>query len=147
VGEVDPGHRALGRAAQVGLGQVVGGDSGQQVGGVDQEALIQPDLPGDGAGSLLGQPDEDVSGRRVGPALEEAGQQEVTLVPPDQLVIVVGDLTAGEQLLGLELDQDGGHQQELGELVEVDLVPLLGEDAHERIDHRQQRDVQHIDLM
>ena len=94
MGQVDPGHRALGRPAEVGLGQVVGGDPGQQVGGVDHEVVVEPDLAGHGAGRLLGQGDEDVGRRGVGPALEQAGQQQVALLPADQLLVVVDGLAA-----------------------------------------------------
>ena len=114
---------------------------------MDGEVVRQPDLPRDGAGGLLGHGHEDVGGGGVGPALEQAGQQEVPLLPSDQLVVVVGALAARQQLLGLELDQNGGHQQELGELVEVDLVPLLGQDPDEPVDDGQQRDVEHVDLV
>ena len=147
MGEVDPGDGPLGRAPQVGLGQVLGRDAGQQVGGVDGEVVGQPDLAGHGPGGLLGHGHEDVGGGGVGPALEQAGQQEVPLLPPDQLVVVVGALAARQQLLGLELDQNGRHQQELRQLVEVDLVPLLGQDPHEPVDDGQQRDVEHVDLV
>ena len=89
VGEVDPGHRALGRAPQVGLGQVLRGDPGQQVGGVHDEAVVEPDLAGDRARGLLGQGHEDVGRRGVGPALEQPGQQQVALLPPDEVLVVV----------------------------------------------------------
>ena len=81
VGQVDPGHRALGRPPEVGLGQVVGGDPGQEVGGVDHEVVVEPDLARHGARGLLGQGDEDVGRGGVGPALEQAGQQQVPLLP------------------------------------------------------------------
>ncbi len=47
VREVHPRHGALGRPAQVGLGQVGWRDAGQQVGGVHDEVVIEPDLAGD----------------------------------------------------------------------------------------------------
>ena len=147
VGEVDPGDRALGRSAQVGLGQFLRRHPGQEVGGVDGEVVRQPDLPGDGAGGLLGHGHEDVGRGGVGPALEQAGQQQVPLLPPDQLVVVVRALAPRQQLLGLELDQNGGHQQELRQLVEVDLVPLLGQDPDEPVDDGQERNVEHVDLV
>ena len=74
MGEVDPGCRSLGRAPQVGLGQVVRRDARQQIRGVDHEIVVQAHLPGQRAGGLLGHGHEDVGGRGVGPALEQAGQ-------------------------------------------------------------------------
>ena len=94
VGEVDPGHRALGRPAQVGLGQVLRGDPGQQVGGVHHEVVVESHLAGDRTRRLLGQGHEDVGRRGVGPALEQPGQQQVALLPPDEILVVVGRLAA-----------------------------------------------------
>ena len=90
VGQVDPGHRALGRSPEVGLGQVVGRDPGQQVRGVDDEVVVEPDLPRNGARRLLGQGDEDVGRRGVGPALEQAGQEQVPLLPADEILVLLG---------------------------------------------------------
>ena len=46
VGEVDPGHRTLGRAPEVGLRQILGGDAGQQVRCVDHEVVVEAHLAG-----------------------------------------------------------------------------------------------------
>ena len=94
VGQVDPGHRALGRPPQVGLGQVVGGDPGQQVGGVHHEVVVEAHLAGIERDGLLGQGDEDVGRRGVGPALEQAGQEQVALLPADEVLVLVGGLAA-----------------------------------------------------
>ena len=91
---------------------------------MDDEVVVESHLARNGAGRLLGQGDEDVGRGGVGAALEQARQQQVPLLPAHQVVVLIGGLQARQQLLGLELNQDGGHEQELGELVEVDLVAL-----------------------
>ncbi len=106
-----------------------------------------PASRGTRARGLFGQGHEDVGRGRIGPALEQAGQQQVALLPPGQLLVVLDVLGPGQQALGLELDEDGGHQQELGELVEVDQLPLVGEDAHEAVDHGHERHVEHVQLV
>ena len=111
------------------------------------EVVVEPHLARDGAGRLLSHGDEHVRRRRVGPALEQPGQEQVPLLPADQVLVVVGGLAARQQLLGLELNQDGRHEEKLRELVEVDLVALLREHAHEAVDHRQQGYVEDVDLM
>ena len=111
------------------------------------EVVVEADLAGHRARGLLGEGHEDVGRGGIGPALEQAGQEQVALLPPDEVLVVVVDLAAREQPLRLELDQDGGDEQELGELVEVDPVALLAQDAHEGVDHRQQGDVEHVDLV
>ena len=111
------------------------------------EVVVEPDLAGHRPRRLLGQGHEDVGRGGVGAALEQAGQQEVTLLPPHEVLLVLGCLAPGQQLLGLELDEDGRDEQELRELVEVDHVPLLGQDAHEAVDHGQQGDVEDIHLV
>ena len=121
---------------------------GQQVGGVDDEVVVEADLAGDRARRLLGQGDEDVGRRGVGPALEQPGQQQVALLPADEVLVVLDGLGPGQQPLRLELDEDGRHEQELRELVEVDLLALLAQSTlHEGVDHRQERDVEDVDLV
>ena len=96
---------------------------------MDHEVVVEADLAGHRARGLLGQGHEDVGRGGIGPALEQAGQQQVALLPAGQLLVVLDALGPGQQPLGLELDEDGGHQQELGELVESIMVPLVGQDA------------------
>ena len=114
---------------------------------MDDEVVVEPHLARDGARRLFGQGDEDVGRGGVRPALEQPGQQEVALLPPDQVLLVVRPLAAGQQPLRLQLDQDGRHEQEFGQLVEVDALALLGEDVDEGVDHGQERDVEDIDLV
>ena len=53
-------------------------------------------------------------------ALEQAGEQQVALLPQRQLVVEVDVGAAGQQAAGLQLDERGGDQQELGGHVEVE---------------------------
>ena len=53
-----------------------------------------PTSRGNGAGRLLGHGDEDVGRRGVGPALEQAGQEQVPLLPAHEILVLVGGLAA-----------------------------------------------------
>ncbi len=55
-------------------------------------------------------------------ALEQPGQEEVALLEAQQLLVELEVLDAGEQAAGLELDQRGGDEEELGGDVEVERV-------------------------
>ena len=61
---------------------------------MDDEVVVEPDLAGHRARRLLGQGDEDVGRGGVGPALEQPGQQEVALLPADQVLLVVRRLAS-----------------------------------------------------
>ena len=112
-----------------------------------REVGRQPHLARDGAGGLLGHGDEDIRRRRVRTALEQSGQEEVPLLPSHQILVVLVRLPAGQQLLGFELNKDGRHEEKFRELVEVDLLALPREHAHESVDHGQERDVEDVDLV
>jgi len=45
------------------------------------------------------------------------------------------------------LDQNGREQQELGQLIDVERLALLGQHRHEGVDHRQEGDVEDVDLV
>ncbi len=147
VGQVDPGHRALGRTPEVGLGQVIGRDPGQEVRRVHHEVVVQPHLARDGTGRLFGHGHEDVGRGGIGPALEQPGQQEVSLLPAHEILVLVAGLGPWQQPLRLELDENRRHEEELGQLVEVDLLALLREHTHEAVDHGQEGDVEDVDLV
>ena len=121
--EVDDRGRALGRGPHEGRGHLVGGDPLQQVGGVDDQVGVESGGAGHRAGGLLDEQGEPVGGGRVGLALEQPGQQEVPLLPADELLVGLDVAAAGQQAPGLELDEDGGHHQELGQDLQVDLGP------------------------
>ena len=79
-------------------------------------------------------------------ALEQAGEQEVALLPQRQLVVEVDVGAAGQQTAGLELDERGGDEQELGGDVEVELLHALdlGEVG---VDDPGQADLVDVDLL
>ena len=58
-------------------------------------------------------------------ALDQAGEQQVALGPQRQLVVEVEVVVAGQQPPGLQLDQRGGDEQELGGDVEAQLLHRL----------------------
>ena len=90
---------------------------------------------------------EDVGRSGIGPALEQSGQQQIPLLPSHEILVLVGGLGPGQQSLRLELDEDGRHEEELRELVEVDLLALRRQHAHEAVDDGQERDVEDVDLV
>ena len=128
------------------VAQLVGGDAGQQVGRQVGERLLQPGPPGDRALGQRGEPGQLGGGVLERLALEQAGQEQVALLPDGQLLVELDVLAAGQQAPGLELDQGGGDQDELGGDVEVEgpVHPLeLGDEA---VDDRRQRDLVDVDL-
>ena len=63
-------------------------------------------------------------------ALEQAGEQQVALLPEGQLLVEVDVVAAGQQAAGLQLDQRGGDEQELGGDVEVEArLPMRSSSA------------------
>ena len=144
--QIDDGHRPLGGGPQEGGGHVVGGHPLEQVGGVDHEVQVQPGGAGDRPGGLLHQHGEPVGGGGVGLALEEPGQQQVALLPADQLLVGIDLVAPGQQAAGLELDEHRGDDQELGQRLQVDRLPG-GHLGHEGVDHRGQGDVEDLHLV
>ena len=66
---------------------------------MDHEVVVEPHLAGHRPGRLLGQGHEDVGGGGVGAALEQPGQQQVSLLPSHQVLVVVDGVATGQQLL------------------------------------------------
>ena len=79
-------------------------------------------------------------------ALEQAGQQQVALLPQRELVVEVDVVVAGQQAAGLELDQGRGDQQELGGDVEVEVLQPV-ELGQVGVDDRGERDLVEVDLL
>ena len=71
-------------------------------------------------------------------ALEQAGQQQVALLPQGQLVVEVEVVVAGQQAPGLQLDEGGGDEQELGGHLEVERRSHALELAEVGVDDRRQ---------
>src|SRR5581483_7564567 len=130
--------------------ELVGADRLQRVDVDRGQRLLGPHPAGSAA---VGGPDE--GGQDPGrllerAALEQPGQAEVAVLGGGPLL---GDLVVvlDEQVPGLELDQGGGQQQELGRRVEVE---GLGAGLHrrpgfgqERLDQRGQAQAEHVELL
>jgi hypothetical protein len=97
----------------------------EQVGHQRREALIRADLTGEAAVGIVGQAAEDRGDVLECLALEQPGEQQVALFPQRQLLVEVDVGPAGQQAPGLELDERGRDQQELGRDVEVEVVQPL----------------------
>src|SRR5690606_28335055 len=54
-------------------------------------------------------------------ALEQAGEQQVALLPQGQLLVEVDVVAPRQEAPGLELDQGRGDQQELGRDLEIEV--------------------------
>ena len=83
-------------------------------------------------------------------ALEQAGEQQVALLPERELLVEVDVVSTGQQSPRLQLDERRGDEQELGRDVEVE--PLgLGRDAVELgevgVDDRAERHLVEVDLL
>ncbi len=118
----------------------------QQIGSEIDEAVLDTRharvRPAGGIGTLA------KHARRVleGLALDQAGEQEVTLLEEGQLVVEVESVVDGEQPAGLQLDERGRDQQELGRDLEVAALHSL-ELAQVRVDDVRKRDVVQVDFL
>ena len=144
--EVDTGRRLGREGPHQGLGQVDGCDPGQDVGRHIDEPVFEAGHAGMGATGDTGHAVE--LGRRVLErlALEQTGEQRVPLGVQQQLLVEVGVVPAREQALGLELDQGGGDEEELGGEVEVEALHALELDQV-AVDDAAQRDLVDVDLL
>ena len=147
VGEVDLRHRPraswpAGRRRRTSSRR----DALQQVRRQGDEALLGPDPAGERARGLVGQAAQHAGRVLERLALEEAGQQQVALLPQGQLLVEVDVLAVGQQPAGLQLDQRGGDEQELRGHVEIEgLHPLHLDQVG--VDDPGQRDLVEVDLL
>ncbi len=79
-----------------------------------------PTVRGERQIGLVGEVVEDPSDVFERFALDQACQQQVALFPHRKLVVEVHVVGPRQQPAGLELDQRGGDQQELGGHVEIE---------------------------
>ena len=121
--EVDGRDRALGGGPQEGGRHLLGGHPLEEVGGADGQVVVDAGGPGHRAGRLFHEHGEPVGGGRVGLALEQPGHEQVPLLPPDELLVGIDVVGPGEETARLELDEQGGDDQELGEGLQVHLRP------------------------
>ena len=119
---VDPRHRLGLDGAQERVAQLVRRGGGEQVGQEAEELVVDTGGAGVRASGLVGDRGHGDRGVLERLALDEPGQQQVPLLPEGQLVVEVDVAVAGEQPLGLQLDQGGGDEEELGGQVQVHLL-------------------------
>ena len=111
------------------------------------EVVVEPDLAGDRARGLLGQSHEDVGRRGVGPALEQAGQQQVALLPADEVLVLVAVSGPGSSRWDLSSIRMAATSRNSESWLKSIALALLGEDRDEAVDHREERDVEDVDLV
>ena len=124
----------------------LGRDPGHQVGSEGQEALLQPGPARIGTAGAVHHPAEAGGGVLEGLALEEAGEQQIPLLPQRQLLVGIGVIGVGKQPAGLQLEQHGRDQEELRRHLQVEQPELL-EVGHEGVDDGRQRHLVDIDLL
>ena len=112
----------------------------------DEEPVLEPGGAGIGPGRLGRQPLEH--DRRVLErlALEQAGEQQVALLPQGQLVVEVEVGLVGQQSPRLQLDERRRDEQELGGDLEVELLEL-GQLGQVGVDDGRQRHLVEVDLL
>src|SRR5207245_1985891 len=119
---------------------------GQQVGGEVDEALLEPGRARMGVGGQASQVLE-LGGRVLERlALQQAGEEQVALLEQQQLVVEVEVVAARQQAAGLELDERGGDEEELGGHLEIEMVHAL-ELGQVAVDDAGQRDLVDVDLL
>src|SRR5690606_31319429 len=97
-----------------------GRDAGEQVGRHLEEPLLRPGGAGEAAAGLVAEAAEHGGGVLERLALEQTGEEEVALLPERQLLVELDVVPTWQEAAGLELDERGGDEQELGGDVEVE---------------------------
>ena len=127
--ESDRGHRLGLDGPEEGSPEVDRGHAREQVGGQVDEALVEAGGAGEAASGVVGEHGQQPGGVLERLALDQAGEQQVSLLPERQLVVEVDVGILGQQAAGLQLDERRRDEQELrGHLEVEDLHALeLGE--------------------
>ena len=134
------------KAVERSIAQAHQGQPGERIGRQSGEALVRPDPAGEATPRFVGQRAEQAGDVLERLALQQAGQQEVALLPKGQLVVELDVGAAGEQPPGLQLDERGGDQQELGGDVEVERLHAL-DLVEVGVDDPGQADLVDVDLL
>jgi hypothetical protein len=135
------GQRAGGQRGEL-LGGQVEQDLGHQLG----EARLQPDLPGEALGGLGLALAQETGGLLVGLVLQQPGEEQVAGLEELEVLLVV-DVGGREQPGGLEVEERGGHDQELTGLVEVELVAQGAQVRDELVGDLREGDLGDVELV
>ena len=144
--EVDFRRRFGGDRPHERVPQVTCSDALQQIGHHIEKALLEADQSRQRAVGV----DHEALERRgcvfERLALEQSRQQQIALLEQPQLFVEVDVVAPGQQTAGLELDERGGDQQELGRDLEVHLTHTL-ELGQVAVDDAGERHLVEIDLL
>jgi hypothetical protein len=144
VRQVDRRLRLLGQRACRELRELGRGDGDRHLGHEPGEALLQGDGPRHVAHvglEALGHEGRRLLERAV---VQQPGVQQVAGLQGD--LVQLGVVLARQQARRLQLDQGGGHHQELGRRVEVDRVQVA-QDGQVLVGDLRDRDVVDVDLV
>ncbi len=126
--------------------ELVGRDPVEAVGREIQESLVGTGQPGERPPRLGCHAVEHAGDVLEHLAVDEPSQKQVALVPEGQLVVEVEIVVAGQQAPGLQLDEGGGDEEELGGDLEIDRLHAV-ELGQIGVDDPLQRDLVEIDLL
>ena len=119
--EANDRHRLLFDTAQVGEGKLGGRYTRQQIGGLDDEAIVDAAQSRVGATRALKERDEGVRQRRIRAQLQQSREQDVALFPPDELLIYFTAVATGKEPMALHFQENGCDQEKLREAVHIEL--------------------------
>src|SRR5581483_8472998 len=94
--------------------EVLRRDAGEQVGRQGEEVVLGPGGAGEGPAGLVAEEGKALGGVLERLALEQPGEEEVALLPEGELLVELDVVPPGQEPAGLQLDQGGGDEQELG---------------------------------
>ena len=123
-----------------------GGDALEHVGRELDEPLVRTGHTRERAPGTIGERVERDGRVLERLALDEAGEQQVALGPQRQLLVEVEVVVARQEAAGLQLDQRGGDEEELGGDVEAQLLHRL-ELGQVRVDDLAEADVVELHLL
>ena len=117
--QIDLGHRLGGGGPHESRMHLRGLHTFEQIGHECGVAFVGSAPTGIRAISSVGQTTENLTHVLERLALEQPGQQQIPLLPQRQLLVEIHVLATRQQATGLQFDQGGGNQQELGGHLEV----------------------------
>lgn len=146
VKEVDSWFGPRGRRTHECRAELEWGDTDERIGRQIDESLVGTDATGETVARSAVQLGEYRCSVLERLAFEEAGQQQVPLLPQAELVVEVTIVEPRQQSASLEFDQRRRDQQEFGRDVEVELLDL-GDVGEIRVDDRGERHLVQVHLV